>query len=162
MENLKRNKILKVIKLILVIIWMIAVFRFSNEPGTVSSNTSLGFTRKVINVFVSKTNLSKEEKENLIERLEPIARKLAHYSLYTFGGVLIINFVNTYKLKMNKKVSISIIIGALYAISDEIHQVFIEGRSGSVKDVGIDTLGVITGVIIFVCIIKSLKSKGLH
>lgn len=162
MENLKRNKILKVIKLILVIIWMIAVFRFSNEPGTVSSNTSLGFTRKVINVFVSKTNLSKEEKENLIERLEPIARKLAHYSLYTFGGVLIINFVNTYKLKMNKKVSISIIIGALYAISDEIHQVFIEGRSGSVKDVGIDTLGVITGVIIFICIIKSLKSKGLH
>ena len=33
----------------------------------------------------------------------------------------------------------SILIGALYAVSDEIHQLFIVGRSCEIRDVIIDT-----------------------
>ena len=154
MKKTKRNKIIKNIKLFLVIIWMITVVMFSSEPGKESSNTSLGFTSKVINVLVSKTNLTIEEKEKIVEKIEPYARKLAHYTLYTIGGVLIINFVNTYELNKRKKVLISIIIGAGYAVTDEFHQYFVEGRSASIKDVGIDALGVITGICLFLCILE--------
>ena len=41
---------------------------------------------------------------------------------------------------------ISCIICFLYAISDEIHQNFIPGRSGGVKDILIDIFGPITDI----------------
>ena len=48
-------------------------------------------------------------------------------------------------------------MGALYAITDEIHQLFVPGRSGMIKDVFIDSLGIITGVIICLIIIKIIN-----
>jgi VanZ family protein len=40
-------------------------------------------------------------------------------------------------------------LGAVYAISDEVHQVFVPGRAGSVLDVGIDAVGVALGVVLW-------------
>ncbi|MCX6765789.1 MAG: VanZ family protein [Candidatus Moranbacteria bacterium] len=37
----------------------------------------------------------------------------------------------------------------LYAISDEIHQVFVAGREGKILDVGIDALGILAGLVIW-------------
>ena len=39
-------------------------------------------------------------------------------------------------------------IGTLYAVSDEIHQVFIDGRSCELRDIAIDAGGVLLGVLI--------------
>ena len=154
----KTKSVLKVIKFFLVILWMIIVFLFSNQPGKKSTNTSMSFTRKIVKTFVSKTNLRQEEKSKLIEKLEPIARKFAHYTLYTIGGALIMNFVNTFRFTKGRKIFIGIMTGFIYAVTDEFHQFFIEGRSASIKDVAIDTLGVITGVFIvwlfFYCLDK--------
>ena len=58
------------------------------------------------------------------------------------------SLMNTYNLKMSKKVIISLIIGVIYAISDEFHQSFIPDRSSSFFDVIIDTSGVIFGILI--------------
>ena len=62
-------------------------------------------------------------------------------------------------MKKEHKIIISISIGGVYAIIDEIHQYFIPGRSSMITDVGIDTLGVITGVIIYLCALKIIKEK---
>ena len=43
---------------------------------------------------------------------------------------------------------------ALYAATDEIHQLFVPGRSGEIRDVCLDSLGVITGIIILLIIFK--------
>ena len=45
----------------------------------------------------------------------------------------------------------------LYAISDEFHQMFSDGRTPSIRDVGIDTLGVTFGSIITTLIAKIAK-----
>ena len=37
----------------------------------------------------------------------------------------------------------------LYACTDEIHQLFIQGRAGQLKDVLIDTIGSLTGIYIY-------------
>ena len=38
---------------------------------------------------------------------------------------------------------------ALFAVSDEIHQSFIPGRSASCMDVGLDGLGIFLGLSVF-------------
>lgn len=157
MEILKRDKILQIIKLFFVVIWMISVFCFSNEAGEKSSNTSGRFTQTVVNIITLHSNTDEETKTNIKEKIEPIIRKLAHYSLYTVGGIVILNYINTYKIKTTKKAIISTITGAFYAATDELHQFFMDGRSASIIDIGIDTLGVITGVWLFLCLLKLIS-----
>ncbi len=63
-------------------------------------------------------------------------------------GIAVMNYMNTYKMYNKRRIILTIIVGMLYATSDEIHQFFVPGRSAEVRDVCIDTLGVICGVII--------------
>ena len=42
----------------------------------------------------------------------------------------------------------SLLIGIEYAIIDEIHQLFIEGRAGKIVDVWIDSIGVCIGICV--------------
>ena len=49
--------------------------------------------------------------------------------------------------------------GTAYACSDEVHQLSIEGRSGQWTDVLVDSLGVLTGVMLGTLLIKALNGK---
>lgn len=159
MKKLDKEKCIKIFKIILIIIWMTIVFMFSNENGTESSNTSRKVTVAVVQTLSDKTE---EENEPIIQIVEKIVRKLAHYTIYTIGGMLIINYLYTIDKNLKQKVLYSIALGGGYAITDEIHQFFVSDRSARIFDVGIDTLGVITGIAIYLVIRKVMdtaKSK---
>ena len=157
MKRIKNNKNRLKISLILVIIWMITVFCFSNQPGNTSGKTSSGVTTKVVETITKNKGKTENEKAEMIAKIDPIIRKIAHYSIYTLGGIIIMNYIKTYKLKEEREMLISIIIGTVYATTDEIHQYFVPGRSAMITDVGIDALGVMTGVCIFLCILKAME-----
>lgn len=156
----------KIISITLVILWMIIVFWFSSQIGDDSQVTSGNTIRKII-TFINN-DIDKLKLEEIVEILQPIVRKLAHFTLYTLGGILIFNLFNSFKLKNREKIGYSLLVGALYAITDEVHQLFVLGRSGMIKDVFIDTLGIITGVIVCIIIFrivniiinKMIKIKG--
>ena len=105
---------------------------------------------EVFNEYVSNYDLS--IKEIAMKKVEHVVRKLAHFSIYTVIGFLLMSLMSTYKIKQKNRICISAIIGLLYAISDEIHQAFIPGRGPLVGDVLIDFSGVITGI----CIVSGL------
>lgn len=155
MKNLDIKKQIKIFKIILIVIWMTVVFTFSNEGGTKSSNTSRKVTEVIVQTISDK---SIDENEQLIEKTDKIVRKLAHYTIYTIGGILIFSYVNTIDKSKKEKILYSIAFGACYAVTDEIHQFFVSGRSARIFDVGIDTLGVITGIGIYLLIIKIIKT----
>ena len=149
------NKIIiKVIFGIMVLTWMITVFTLSNEPAKKSSNTSGKTIRIIINILPNTRNMDENEKEQIVSDLQPITRKLAHFSLYTLGGILIYNFINAFNIEFSKKFIFSFLIGGIYAISDEFHQLFIPGRSGEIRDVCIDSSGVLLGIFIMIVLIK--------
>ena len=154
MKKFDKKTQIKIIKMILIIAWMGVVFGFSNQGGTKSSSTSRKVTVAVVQSVSDKTI---EENESLIEKTEKVIRKLAHYTIYTVGGFLIMNYAYTTNLKLKEKVLYSIAFGAGYAVTDELHQFFMPGRSARVFDVGIDTLGVITGIAIYVAIRKNIE-----
>lgn len=148
-----KNK--KIITIILIIAWMTLVFYFSNQVSDKSSKLSGGITRAILNFF----NILESKTLQQQSEIETIIRKLAHYSIYAIGGILILLHVNLYKINKNKKVIISWLIGITYAITDELHQLFISGRSCEIRDVCIDSLGVITGIIILLIILKCKKQN---
>ena len=90
--------------------------------------------------------------------LNGIVRKMAHFSIYFVFSVLMYLFISRYNIK-NKSVKLSAVsICLLYAISDEIHQYFVPGRSCEIRDVFIDLCGILSGIIL-ICLIKQIKSK---
>ena len=137
---------------------MVTIFCFSNEKSDKSTDTSGSAIKTVLSRFEQFNNLEQDDQQKLIENLQHPIRKLAHFTIYAIGGVLIFNFINTYEIENRKKIMFTILAGALYAVTDEIHQLFIPGRSGEIIDVMIDTSGVSIGCIIIYCLYK-LRGK---
>lgn len=135
----------KIIKYTLLIIWMIIIFLFSNQPAKESGKLSNSFLEKTITIFYKDINT--EKKEQLIKKYGLITRKLAHFTIYLVLGVLMLSTISEYNIKT--KILVSITLCFLYALSDEIHQLFIIGRSGEFKDVLIDTAGSFIGINIY-------------
>lgn len=85
--------------------------------------------------------------------------KLVHFGEYTVYGLLLMLAFAT--AKSNKIVrystSLSLWIGILFGLSDEIHQHFVAGRTCSVLDLLADVLGVGFGIFLFSKIVKHRK-----
>lgn len=136
----------KIIYGILVIIWMTLVFAFSTQNGEESKRTSGYFTDKVVQIIASvKADINIEDTEEIISF---IIRKMAHFSIYFVGGILIFNFVNTFPLKLRNVMLLAFVLGCVYSISDEIHQLFISERAGQIRDVLIDSTGVLIAILL--------------
>ena len=144
----------KIIKLILVILWMLLIFSFSNQKAIKLSD---GLIVKVANIFVDK-ELSIEKQEEILEKYTTIVRKTAHFVIYLILGILVINLVCEYNVK--NIILISLIICMLYSISDEFHQLFIDGRSGEIRDILIDTIGSLSGITAYYILRKKIVKKN--
>ena len=148
-KKLRQNK--KVFHSILVIIWMFVIFNFSSQNGPKSTNTSDVVTSMVVNVTTSVTNknVSREEVKKRVEDSTFLVRKMAHFTEYLILGILVLQLLSDYT-KINKRMLIvSLIICYLYAVSDEVHQIFISGRTAKVLDTFIDGAGSLVGITIY-------------
>lgn len=149
----------KVIKLILILLVMLTIFLFSSDNGIKSTKKSDIVIVKTTQFFLGK-KLSGKEYQRYIESFVVPVRKSAHFFIYFVLGILMISFVGEFRNINYIALLISISICFLYACSDEVHQLFVSGRSGEACDVFIDTFGSFFGVIIyFICYTKYRKVK---
>jgi VanZ family protein len=74
---------------------------------------------------------------------DTILRKLAHASEYAILAALLHRALRT------PSVWLVVLLAGLYAVTDEVHQRFVEGRHGAPLDVGIDALGALAGVLVW-------------
>jgi len=149
----KKTKI-KIFNIILIIIWMISIFTFSGQQGTESGNTSRQFTVAIIKMMTGK---SLELEDPFVAGIQLFIRKMAHFTIYAIGGFLIMNYAYSFEKNMKQKILYCTVFGGCYAMTDELHQFFVPGRSASILDVVIDTTGVFVGVIVYVALRKIIK-----
>ncbi len=77
--------------------------------------------------------------------------RILHFCEYSVFGYFVALAVMRSPGKINwKNVLIVMVIGSLYAASDEYHQSFVEGRFSEVSDFLADSTGVILGLVVFV------------
>lgn len=143
----------KTVKLILIIFWMGLIFSFSSDNADQSNKKSDGIIITMVEAFYGR-DLSIDEKDKWINYLVVPVRKGAHFSVYLVLGLLIFSFLLEFMKNGYKSILLSIGISFLYACSDEIHQLFVPGRSGNILDVLIDTVGASVGVLVFSFIVR--------
>lgn len=147
----------RVILFILIILMMVLIFKFSSSNGEDSTKQSMGLIGKTIGVIAEIINpdIIEEEKLVLYEKYHVPVRKLAHISEYFILCLLVCMFLCTYNISYKKIIVYSFIFCFLYACSDEVHQLYVPGRSGNIKDVFIDSIG-----ISFVLVVYYFKKRG--
>lgn len=128
-----------------VIIWMVVIFYLSHQPAEQSSGLSNGITLLVSNIIQNILPIFKID----YTALTFIVRKLAHLIAYLILGYLLMRALSQREELSFRIIGQAFFICVMFAISDEIHQLFIPGRSGEVRDVIIDSIGVIFGIAIF-------------
>ena len=137
---------IKILSWSLVILWMGLIFFFSHQPATESSKLSSGITEAIVDVvnIIAPDNdlISNQESINFI------IRKGAHFGVYLILGLLVYKGLIYSNISKHKVIILAVLICILYAISDEIHQLFISGRSGQVSDVLLDSAGGLVGVLL--------------
>ena len=125
------------------------------EPDYKSAEISSDVSYVVARIIVPDFNeIDTTEQQKIVAKLDHPVRKTAHASEYFLLGILASLSLFVW-FKKNKIILLfaGFAISVLYAISDEIHQMFVPGRAGMFTDVLIDAAGAMTGVILLLIII---------
>lgn len=154
--------LLRIVLLILLFGTFYIIFGFSSQDGEESGGISSRVTEFILEKSNTYKNIEENRQDEIFERTEKIIRKIAHFSIYALVGSLLMGLVSTFKLKEKNRILISLILGVLYATSDEIHQLFSPGRSAQITDVYIDTLGILVGIFVILLFIKIFEKIKLQ
>lgn len=139
------------IRVLLLIIWMAAIFAYSARPADVSTQDSHFIGNLVANVAQqwSQEDWSEQEQLLFVESIDFYVRKAAHMTEYAVLGILLMGCLQSFGMKMPRVEWYAVAAGILYAGSDELHQYFVPGRACQLRDVVIDGIGVALGVMVF-------------
>ena len=157
---IKKHSIL--LSLLLVLAVMVVIYLFSAQTGEESGAASGKITTWVLNMIVPGFgDFSVEKQEAIRSAVSFAVRKLAHFSEYALLGLTLMLHI----AQVQKKIAVRLPwlwawgVGTLYAASDEWHQGFVAGRGPSVRDVMIDSAGVIAGTLLLLWILLRRSKK---
>lgn len=147
--------LLKPFSFLPALLMMYLIFSFSSQDGTASGNLSY----QISGIIVESANEAFElhwsgsEMDYYIERIHRPVRKLAHVTEYFLLAVSISFPLYVYGVR---GLWLPLLAGGFcvgFEALDEYHQSFVAGRGPSKKDVGIDSIGILAGVLMvqFLC-----------
>lgn len=139
---------------ILAICWMFLIGSFSAQTGTESGSMSKGVAEHLVTLEeqVFHKEYTAVDRENKIEALQFPIRKLAHMTEYGLLVMILALHFGCYSFgagNLQLRLLVSWLFAIGYAATDEIHQLFVPGRSGQLTDVCIDAAGALLGVLGF-------------
>ena len=152
---------------ILILVNMVIIFQFSSAGREESGELSAGITRRVVEILYRDFgDLPAEEQQIILHKAHKFVRKAAHFSEFALLGflstclLLYVSFVFR-KLRLWLTLTVPAVFALLYAISDEVHQIF-TNRGPRVTDVLIDFAGATCGILLIhgIAALLTRKKKG--
>ena len=156
------DRYIVLLTLIPVLAVMVVIFCFSSQNGEESGALSTRVTEAVIRVFIPDYDrLEAEEQVLVFNRTAHFVRKAAHFTEFAALGFFLLGHFRALALKTSLRHPslCSFVTGLLYAVSDEFHQSFVGGRSPGILDVGIDSAGVLFGILIMALILFLCRGR---
>ena len=165
------------VSIIAVVLMCAFIFMMSDKPADDSDAMSLGLAWHIVSFIVpGYDQLSVAEQLHWQEMLNHPVRKTAHFLEYAALGALMLNMLVQIALmrrgdsddsreatglqrwtsRAGWLIGAAWALGTLYAASDEFHQLFVDGRTGQLSDVLLDSSGVLVGVLLCWLLLRRL------
>lgn len=150
-----RNK--KILRFLPALLMMVFIFVHSAMPADLSDLESSSLAELMSKLFHLDADTASF-----------IVRKCAHFTEYLVLGGCLLFFADGFSLPAGIKWPAIILRvalpvwggGILYAVTDEIHQAFVPGRSCEIRDICIDAAGVLAGILIYLLIRKLCRKQN--
>lgn len=160
-----QNPWVRAVTTILTVAVMVMIFCFSMENAENSDKRSGDISVQIITVFhPDYEQMDTNSRKTIYDRVQHIVRKCAHFTEYMMLGFLLRLCLESWIGHRIKRRWIAGLAGfgagAVYACTDELHQLSIDGRSGQWTDVLVDSCGVLAGVALGTLLIRSLSRKN--
>lgn len=134
----------KLLAWISVLIWMGVIFNFSAQNAEESSSLSQGVSKILYNFLSSLSGIKID-----LNLFHILLRQAAHFLVFFVLALLLINAFRISGFSFNRSALYTLLIAVIYAALDEYHQSFVPGRTAELKDVFVDSLGIISGLGIY-------------
>ena len=141
--------LLKPLSFLPALLIMYMIFSFSSQTGTESGQLSYKVSQKLVQVgaVILDKDLSQSDIDMYAEKYHGHVRKLAHTTEYCILAVSLSIPLYAYGVRGIWLVLLAGFICVGFAATDEYHQSFVAGRGPSPKDVCIDSIGALIGII---------------
>jgi VanZ family protein len=125
------------------LVWAALIFMASTDAFS-AANTA-GLLELAVRYFFSALS------HDTFRLIHTLIRKLGHFSEYFVLAVLVIRALRqeTDEKPRPRRLALGLGLTALYAVSDELHQAFVPGRTASAADVLLDVFGGLCGTLWF-------------
>ena len=133
----------KLLIMLAAVFWMGIIFKLSAQPGEQSNLLST----KVTTIIVSLAQQFRSDVNVL--SLNYLIRKCAHFLAYLVLGIIVLFAMRRIGLTGKKGILWTLLICISYAITDELHQGVVPGRTPKLMDVVIDSSGALLGIGLF-------------
>ncbi len=117
-------------KWLCLICWMVVIYLFSAQPH--SGEVTHGVLLKILPSFHGSV---------FVDWLNFLVRKSAHFWEYFILTYFIYSLLEEYFEGKKFIILFSLLFCFFYSLTDEVHQVFVPGRSGMFRDCIVDTCG---------------------
>ena len=142
--------ILKPLSFLPALAMMALIFSFSAQTGVSSGQLSYKVSYKLVETGsrVLDKPLDDVQIDAYARRIEGPVRKLAHMTEYFILAITVALPFYVYGLRGFPLLLVAGAICVGFACTDEYHQSFVADRGPSVRDVGIDSIGVTAGILL--------------
>ena len=143
---------------VLTLLLMAAIFWFSAQPAQDSADLSTSFARRLFLFFRPALAVYNDEQwQALLLATGLYVRKAAHFTEFFALGVSVRLWFAALG-RPRRALLPAWGVATLYAATDELHQMFVDGRGPALLDVAIDSLGAICGAAL-TALIVTLRRK---
>ena len=142
---------------------MVMIFFFSRETAVKSDATSGMISSRLIRIlYPDFAGYPAEQQQKIYDSIQYIVRKTAHYTEYALLGFLMRLCLESWFGKRRWLTPVSWAGSTAYAVSDELHQLLIEGRSGQWTDILLDSAGAMTGALLAALMLYLIQRRNLR
>ena len=144
---------------------MAAIFGFSSQTYDQTMKTSDVIVKPIENTVRKDSSEFESEKEEqdyikkLEGKLDKAVRKSAHMIIFGVLALFVYLLCKSFGMSDADAIVLTLVVCAVYAGSDELHQKFVDGRTSQFADVCVDEFGAVVSVVI-VRIIKTIKFRA--
>ena len=147
---LRIRTLLKPLSFLPAILLMYMIFSFFSQEGEISSTVSYKVSHIIVETadHVFDMGMDDYQISYFATKINSVTRKLAHMTEYFLLAIAVSFPLYVYGLH---GILLMILAGGFciaFACGDEYHQSYVAGRAASMKDVGIDSVGVFIGIIL--------------
>lgn len=161
MKRMINRKILFVLFLALSLLWMSVIFGFSSKDAQESTVQSNWVTELLISIFEDDFDeMTELQRQTLVEKYDGMVRKFAHFAVFAVLGFLTYCTAGSIKWIPDRAfipMLVSVPVSVVFAVTDEYHQTFVDGRSCQISDVLVDSFGVLCGAAFAVFAVLLLR-----